>query len=733
MSASSTPGSFIHRRRQGEYVPRPPVWRIYNTQKDYSTLAKELEDTDTDTESGISDSDVFTDRKSRYVSDQGFAGSHIAEQVKKMAIIFRDKAEIDDAVEHKEFLQDCTGLRSCVAPGYTVPGLSAVDTKENRTVSYPLVLTPQDGHHHRQTENIGHLDETTFGDKFRRSGSAGSYVGLSTRKNVLTVPHENSPKPHEEEIIALGASQKCAGSNTLGLVGPQKRSLSAHNSIPQIPRVSFHSTYNKIKSMKSNKSTTSPLDVHLPRETDKQIMSGYLVAYSGNTVYSDGQIALQLEPVDKDEFMIAVVYQDGWALCIKRDSGKKLTIIPNTAPKNVKWRSEDATVEVEYHKVILRFLPVCSLTAIAEYKFYGEAQLIQEERLHYSKGGKVQPPLRLDSKTAQDEATEKNLVQIQEKICKNFKNRCEKPRSSFKLPADLSAFRQTPAESSKNNESGQDIPDGPSETQIRRREQREKRLQDMYGWSPLYERFVHLSPEQRAQAAAYNANSKPAAGYGMRKPMPLEEYQARRKAVDEIQKARLQQRPEGAEERRGSEVHRDRRAEENRSGADDTSALLRVVSKRLRSPIANDGESASDIPTKEAEKQETGNETAVNSPNVPQRLSGGSSANPTAVNSPHVPQFNEDIHPDDSTAKKGKGHPDKTKENRPLGVRSLGKSIGRRLRGMGSRLNLRRKASPGPVSTQTGPLVKEEGFPGATKAKGEVGVAAAGQGLGVQV
>ena len=90
--ATSTPGSFIHRRRQGEYVPRPPVWKIYDLQADFSASPNGLEDTDTET--CDSEEDVFTSFRRRYTSDRRLGGLPVAEQVNKMANIFSKAPEL---------------------------------------------------------------------------------------------------------------------------------------------------------------------------------------------------------------------------------------------------------------------------------------------------------------------------------------------------------------------------------------------------------------------------------------------------------------------------------------------------------------------------------------------------------------------------------------------------------------------------------------------------------------
>ena len=90
--ASSTPGSFIHRRRQGEYVPRPPVWKIYDLQTGTSPAGNGAEDTDT--EACESEEDVFTDSQCRYVPDKELAWMPIGEQIRKMAEIFSERPDM---------------------------------------------------------------------------------------------------------------------------------------------------------------------------------------------------------------------------------------------------------------------------------------------------------------------------------------------------------------------------------------------------------------------------------------------------------------------------------------------------------------------------------------------------------------------------------------------------------------------------------------------------------------
>ena len=731
ISTSPTPGSFIHRRRQGEYVPRPPVWKIYDLQTDFPLATNGSVDTNkTGSDSG---SDIFTDRKSHCVSDKGFAVLPVAEQVEKMATIFSEIPDIFDTTIHsnKDSLIGPNALDN-VSLKPKVSYCSITGLVENCTEAGLPIPFSQQSHGRRLPENHGNPNETMFRDKVWQSGSNGSRGGLAIRTNLLTLPPKDSSKLYEEEKFTLGTNQRHARENPPEPVKPQAQALRAHTSIPQIPRFSLHSTYNKIKSIKSTTSTKSTAKARLPKASGNSIMSGYLVAYLGRTAYAEGQFSSQLEPSDRDEFMVAVIYQDGWAMCIRRESGKKLTIIPNTPPKAVKWRSAEATVKLDYDDTIMYFLPVCSLTAIAEYKYYEQAKFIDLETKHYSKDGKIWPPARVASKAAQDQAVERQTIRIEEKICTAFRNRCEKQRSSFKLPADLSAFRQIPVSPSNSQESEQECSNKLSKTEIRRRDERKRNLRAKHEGNPLFHRFADLTPEQNAQATAYVANSKPGPDYGMRTPLRLEEYNAQKNANEQARQARLEQQLKEAELRANEKKPQGlETVEENQSGEDGTTELLRVASSRLKymTPIADD-DALSPVPPVAINEQHLGDETVVNSPNVPQQPTAATSANPTVVNSPEVPQGNNDVHPDDTKAKKGQGHPEK--ENKAFVVRNLGNRIGKRLRGMKSRLGLGRKVSPGPVAMEMGPKVKEEGFLGVAKVKPEVGVVAT-EGLGVRM
>ncbi len=119
----SIPGSFIHRRRQGEYISRPPVWKIYNLPTSFASLPNELEDTDTVTCGP--DEDVFTDFRSCNVSYTSLVGMSAAEQVRKMAKIFSDIPQLvnttestDQMVAHSTLDDPC--LRFSLAADFVV-------------------------------------------------------------------------------------------------------------------------------------------------------------------------------------------------------------------------------------------------------------------------------------------------------------------------------------------------------------------------------------------------------------------------------------------------------------------------------------------------------------------------------------------------------------------------------------------------------------------------------------
>lgn len=674
MLTPSSPDSFIHRRRQGEYVPRPPVWKIYELPINDHSSPNGLENTDTDAESCDSDEDVFTDVKSHNMSYMRPAGISVAEQVRKMAEIFSE-----------------------------TPG-SIIMTEHADLASKPAVLAQRFDYQNLQG-NADELLDVASNDMIRRSRSTGSSRNCSAKSNLLKNLHDNAAKLNQEPTVTLRANQEdpeFLEKGLIGVVGSETHILGAHISFHQAPQLFLDFIQSQINNI------TSCTNIQPPEEIQKPTISGYLVTFIGDTTFSASHLDGQPKPDDKNELMIAIIYDDGWGLFIKRDSGGKLTYISNATLKGSSCEAEDATIEVVYDEKLFHFLPLCSVSSSAESR-YKEADLLADGTKAYSRGGKIRPPPRAHSMAAEAEAKDKGVVVISEAVFKSFKCSCEKPRSSLNLPADISVFRQSSAESSKTNDSGQALPVEPHGAGVSQKlnEKKVTRLQRSYGRNLFFARGNSSDPK-----------SKPAYGYGMRQPIGLEGYRTRKKAANKILRQSLEQRQREEEGQGVEEVAKSAQSEaqrtmeqENTDGQRDTPGLLHMVSNWLQHPDHDAGEGPFSTVAETASDQRPSDETAVNSPED-QRLSISTSNNRTVVSWRKIPQENGDIRPDDCKSKKGQGHPETVKENKPFPMRSIGKSIKGGLRGMRSKLSLPRgRVSPGPVSEGLTPKVKPNGLP----------------------
>ncbi len=705
----SSPDSFIHRRRQGEYVPRPPVWKIYDLPIDSHSSPNGLEDTDTDTGTCESDEDVFTDLKNRNVSSMRPAETTVSEQIRKMADIFSQTPDLVNMAEHADQIvaqstPDDACLPLLVAADFTVSEPPTADPSEHHTSVHESTVLPQDSDYQNLQRNKHGLLKITSSDMVWQSRLTGSSRDCSAKSNSLIVPCENAATLHQEPTAALRDDQKNQDfleNGSTGIEGLEAHPTVAPKYVDQIPQVSLDFTHPQIT---NNILCT---DIQQPKEFQNPIRPGYLVKFIGDTSFSASQSNRNSELDDKNEFMIAVIYDDGWGLFIHRDSGRKLTCISNAASKGSSCKAEDATVEVVYDETLFCFLPLCSVMAIPGNRFSKEAELFADETRAYSKGGKIQPPPRAHSMAAEAEAKDRGVVVISEAVFKSFDCRCEKPRSSSKLPANISVFRQIPAESPTKKDSGQALPAEPNGAGDNQKlyEKKESSLQRSYGRNLFFARGKDMTLQQRARAKASNAKSEPVHEYGIRHPTGLEGYRARKKAANAIlqQKSKQRQREEEGQgvkevaETKQSETQRIREQEKMDSKGT-TPEILCVVSNWLQHPDHDVGEDPLSMVAEASSYPRPSDETAVN-PLKAQQLSISTSNNRTVVSWRKIPQGNGDIRPDDCISKKGRGHPETVKENRPFPIGGIGKSIRGSLRGMREKLSLSRgRVSPGSVS-----------------------------------
>ena len=687
-AAPSTPGSFIHRRRQGEYVPRPPVWKICNLQTDVSSSPIGMEDIDIDTCG--SDEEVFTDSKTHYISNLGPAAIPIAEQIKKMAEIFSEIPGIVNVVEYRDLTVDngtlnnaclrflAAGTDSPVAP-FPAPRLLEHHTAAQFT-------------HPNRPEAGTEFLETVSNGTIWRSGSTESNGGGSRQSDSLKTECENNPKANQEYRLTRHGTD----------LGPWENDLSAVNSVPRKPELSLHSAFARIKRTKSYH------DIRQPKKTRKPIMSGCLVTYIKNIKYPSGQLGERLEPDNKAKFMVANIYDDVWALLIPQGTGSKLVCLSKAEPKVLGTGDPIPMVEIMFDEAHFRFRPICSVTAGDEFHFYKEATFRRHETQEFYQHGQIRPPIRADSKTAETEAKAKGFIAIPEDVYKDFNHRCVKPRSSLRFPPGLSIFRHSLDESSRKNLSAQETPVEPTTTEIRKRldGRRETRIQTTNSWNPLFSRLRRTTPPQIAQVKGKSANTKPARDGNKQDPVIWEDYQSSEKSA--IARFRLTRKEKGSKEEQQSVSEK---AEKTRSEvlSRDTKGRKDRKNVVLDLSLGHSRSHSQDRSPEVAQAPRIHYKWNKSSAHAPPNAILTTDTDVIAIGQQDTGHI---IHPEDIQSKKGRGHPEKFKENIPLPFRSIGNSIGKGLRGMRSQMHLsNRGVSLGPVSMQMAPRKKSVGHP----------------------
>lgn len=576
---------------------------------------------------------------------------------------------------------------------------TAEPSEHHTSVHQPTVF-PQDPDHQILQGNKHELLKIPSSDMAWQTRLTGSSRDCFAKYNSLVVPCENPATLHQEPTVALRDDQEnqyLLENASRGIERLEAYPLVAPKYVDLIPHVPLDFI---------NPQITNDIlctDIQQPKELENPIRPGYLVKFIGDTPSSAGQPNRKSELDDENEFMIAVIYDDGWGLFIQRDSGRQLTCISNAASKGSSCKAEDATVEVVYNEALFRFLPLCSVVVIAENKFSNEAELFADETRAYSKGGKIQPPPRAHSIAAEAQVKDRGVVVISGAVFKSFECRCENPRSSSKFPASISVFRQISAEPPMKNDSGQALPaelDGAGDNQ-KLYEKKESVFRRSYGRNLFFARGKDMTLQQCARANASNLESEPVDEYGERQPIGLEGYRASKKAAHAIlqQNSKRRQGEEEEQEVKESKAKQNEaqrtRKQENTDSKETTPEILCTVPNGLQHPDHDVGDDHLSTIAKASNYPRPSDETAIN-PLTIQQLSISTLNNRTVVRWGKFPRGNGDIRPDDCLSKKGQGHPETVKENRPFPIGGIGKSIRGSLRGMREKLSFSRgRVSPG--------------------------------------
>ena len=355
MPAPSTPGSFVHQRRQGEYVPRPPVWTIYNLDGTGSLSTSSSPPSPMDLADDESEEELPLEYKrapmlkhvnrkpsthNLKLSDLKLQDVFFNNQLMKMGEVFMDRPLVVNMVQITE-PQTLSLPNSQRLPSGTET--SSLGTEAgSRNGSNPM--PPSD--HIPPAEVTGDPGE-------RRDGSSepnaeptqrGDVTENNTRHtNVISrVSSTDNDTPHHLEDLDATLNQPGPSAlydeiNTVSDIrttsNEQDYSL-MEGPIRSIERLSYYVDMR----FKLTPDQTNPLLNHMK--------VGSFITYVGRTHFPDsinGE-ACEFHLPRKSRYLIADIYGDYWALLIRLERGLELgEFQPSFLGRKLKARPPERT------------------------------------------------------------------------------------------------------------------------------------------------------------------------------------------------------------------------------------------------------------------------------------------------------------------------------------------------------------------------------------------------------
>ena len=446
VSSSSSQSSSVNQRRQGEYVQRPPVWKVYKMEDGIAYSQEEEDDFQLEMGNGIKDLEFSLNHNkmdlgkghsdSRNIGWTQFAES-VDKQITKMADVFVDRPLIVNMMQNSDLpLLPSTHHVPPSAPPAERPSppkivfnddilawSADVETRENnnpqRTASNSLEITQAPLSQEAKGKENGRAQDVS--DKkavrFQRRKTSQS-IGTNTNRSSQNQGNSDSshcdshPESDTPKIFNIGLDPK----------------RYCHFEFPNsIKNGDFIDSYVDIR-------VPPPLDGYQP--LPNSIVRGSHVVFIGRTDFDNAngrpcEIGLPI----LSQFFVERIFGDYWALCLKLQPGLEIATKKNRSLGGVRKLKPPShlhmgppLVPVKNHPVIVVYAPLCALTLVSNYSVFQPHMRVPnapQARSTASEGGLVKAAPRSSSDRFEADAQRSRVVWVSEKVYHQYKDFCD--------------------------------------------------------------------------------------------------------------------------------------------------------------------------------------------------------------------------------------------------------------------------------------------------------------------
>ncbi|MCJ1467414.1 hypothetical protein MMC07_006038 [Pseudocyphellaria aurata] len=442
--APSTPSSFVHQRRQGEYVPRPPVWTICNMDGSISTSTEPPDSMDL----ASSDSEEAFPSQSNPThmlkhENRKLSGTHLnfsgvklqgvccEAQIMKMGKVLMEKPLMVnmmraanpqiDAIHsspgspHGPKVSESRGLRSdAVLPSDDVSSASVSEDAASNAELPPLARI---GHTSRAASIAGDLRAKVPIETNTSTGPPAAAAGSAP-----------SSSPEDSDAIRIQPALSLQRNETGHSNGLMTASIAS-----DVPREPSYAIIEGPDRSIDRLPRYVDLRVGLTHDQSNPLLNfmtvGSFITYVGLTRFSDcaNGTARDFELPLNSRYLVADIYGDYWGQLVRLERGLELgEIQPSSflgrkskprAPERMRYPGQTRLIGVRNNSKYIVYAPLCAFTLTANEK---KAQSQSSHGSTSTYGGIAQAAVRSYSSEAEAEAVKDRFTFIPKSVYRQY-------------------------------------------------------------------------------------------------------------------------------------------------------------------------------------------------------------------------------------------------------------------------------------------------------------------------
>lgn len=442
MPDPSTPGSFVHQRRQGEYVPRPPVWTIHNLDGSISTSINPpgcMNLADDDGEEAhpvqlkrapmLKHENRNLSAHNLKFSDLKLQGVCLDQKVMKMGEVFMDRPLIVNMMQVPD---------SQILPPPNSQRVPSGIAPSSRSVSY--IIPPSE--HVPSASDIGDSEvlescstvpdaEPTRPGSTMETNTGYRHTGLPAARATTDTLTYSSEDP--DEILNQPGSSAQQDQNN-----PMNDLIRGSIDSDVLQEPVFTMIEGPDRSIE-RLSCYVDLRVRLTPDQSNPLMNfmtvGSIVTYVGLTQFPDSVngVARELELPLNSHYLVADIYGDYWGLLIRLERGLELGEIQPSyflgrrskprAPERMRYPERTPLIGVRNDPNFIAYAPLCAFTLTANEETMHSQTEVQSSHASVSTtsyGGIAQAAIRSYSIDAEAEAVKDRFTFIPKTVYRQY-------------------------------------------------------------------------------------------------------------------------------------------------------------------------------------------------------------------------------------------------------------------------------------------------------------------------